>query len=549
VGGKRNYMNKNVTAPTEALNKRQRARTSVQTDGTIKINPRFYHQVLRSVGYDTYTAISELVDNALDAQASVITIDYDSKAGELIIQDNGRGMSADELTNAMNLGSNQSYSQEHVGYFGSGMKTAIMNLLAEDGQVHIQTNNGKGTSMVIWQPRKDFLNYQGPIDVPSGSLALGIGTRISLQKVPRIYLNHLKRNLGAMFYPSLKTDTVKIVVDGSTIHGTDPLYRDSEKTLKNYVTAKVLGHEIKIEGVMLHSEQEKHNWDALDGKEKEEGRFSYAKAGAYVNYGGRYIELGGMIGVLTNHPKFTTFRFEFTIPKELTETFDVKFNKTQGLNLSPKKEKNEPLADLIQKIKDLSNWQIEQRQKLKITNSNEEDQKELEQIAEKLNKAAQRARVRRPVDPSKEKKQPENTNPAYTSELADEASADKAENLDQPGDQSVKKPQIYKYQVFDLKFDNLDSAARFWNLGFNNDRFTITINDNHVFYSKFWVNLDETARTSIAFLLAAIAEGQYDDIKHNAFCDTKDKREQDPIVFWERFWSDVSMKLRHLLIS
>jgi hypothetical protein len=541
-------MNKNITAPAEALNKDQRVYNPANPVGTIAITPRFYDQVLRSVGYDTYTAISELLDNGLDSGASEIRIDYDAKTGDLTISDNGKGMSADGLANAMNLGSIQSYSQERVGYFGSGMKTAIMNLLDAKGCASITTNDGTSTSMVTWHPREDFLNYEGPKGV--SVLFSQSGTQIKLQNVLRFQMPTLKRILGAMFYPSLKTDTVKIFVNGSEIQGTDPLYRNSDKTLRNYVTAKVLGQEIKIEAVLLHSEQEKHNWDSLDGKEKEEGRFAYAKGGAYVNYGGRYIELGGMIGVLTNHPKFTTFRFEFTIPKELTEAFDVKFNKTHGLNLSPKKEKNEPLSDLIQKIKDLSNWHIDQRQKLKISNSTDEDQKGLEEITEKLNKAAQRARVKRPVDPFKDKNKNGRKNLNKAGDQTDETpEVNSPESPINPKDQNVSKPRIYKYQVFDLKFANLNSAALFWSLGFDNDRFTITINDSHVFYSQFWTNLDETARTSIAFLLGAIALSQYDDIKESTFREAREKHEQNPIAFWERFWADVSMNLRHLVIS
>jgi hypothetical protein len=538
-------MKKKLITPAEALNGRERPQLSSEPGGQIIINSRFYHQVLRSVGYDTYTAFSELVDNALDAGATEIRIEFNQKSASLSIQDNGKGMSAEDLINAMNLGSYQIYSQEEVGYFGSGMKTAAMNLIEEEGSVIIQTSNDKSFSEVLWHPRKDFLHYEGPKTYTNN--VLGIGTKITLNKVVRFQLPTLKRYLGAMFYPSLKTATVKIFVNEAEIIGTDPLYRDSEKTLKNYVTAKVLNHAIKIEAVMLHSEQEKHSWDALEGKEKEEGRFAYAKGGAYVNYGGRYIELGGMLGVLTNHPKFTTFRFEFTIPKELTEAFDVKFNKTQGLNLNPKKDKNEPLADLIQKIRDLGNWHIGQRQALKINNSTEEDQKELAEITEKLNRAAQRARVKRPVNPYKVYKdddsKPDQPNNGHGPQHINN------ENFEDIGGQAVNKPQIYKYQVFDLKFANLNSAAVFWNLGFDNDRFTITINDSHVFYSQFWVNLDETARTSIAFLLAAIAESQYDDIKNSTFHDGRNKHDQNPIAFWEVFWSDVSMKLRRLVIS
>src|SRR5690606_17416990 len=98
--------------------------------------------------------------------------------------------------------------------------------------------------------------------------------------------------------------------------------------------------------------------------------------------------------------------------------------------------------------------------------------------------------------------------------------------------------------AFSLRFEDMGSTAVFWDLSWENNKFIITVNKGHVFYREFWVNMNETARKSIAFLLAAIAQSQYDDITEGRF---DGRRNQQPEDFWIDFWSQVSLKLRNLV--
>lgn len=64
-------------------------------------------QALRSIGYNARTAIADIVDNSIDAKAKYVHLEfeYDMGNGYIRIEDNGIGMTDEELQKAMTIGS------------------------------------------------------------------------------------------------------------------------------------------------------------------------------------------------------------------------------------------------------------------------------------------------------------------------------------------------------------------------------------------------------------------------------------------------------------
>ena len=86
---------------------------------------------LRHLGYDNYTAIADIVDNCLDADAKVIAIRIWNEGGDfhISIADNGIGMDRDILDQALKLGSlTDRDSITDLGKFGMGLVTAGLSL-------------------------------------------------------------------------------------------------------------------------------------------------------------------------------------------------------------------------------------------------------------------------------------------------------------------------------------------------------------------------------------------------------------------------------------
>jgi Histidine kinase-, DNA gyrase B-, and HSP90-like ATPase len=83
---------------------------------------------MRDLGYGPTEAIADLVDNSVAAGAhSVeITLRFDGGDSWIRIADDGRGMDAEMITEAMRYGAARDYGAEDLGKFGLGLKTASM---------------------------------------------------------------------------------------------------------------------------------------------------------------------------------------------------------------------------------------------------------------------------------------------------------------------------------------------------------------------------------------------------------------------------------------
>jgi hypothetical protein len=79
------------------------------------------------IGYKFPEALSDIVDNSIDAGARKILIRFfcsDDAIRQIAIVDNGGGMSAEELQRGMQFGADISHGKKDLGKFGMGMKSA-----------------------------------------------------------------------------------------------------------------------------------------------------------------------------------------------------------------------------------------------------------------------------------------------------------------------------------------------------------------------------------------------------------------------------------------
>lgn len=80
-------------------------------------------------GHDLVTAIADLVDNSIDAAASTVRVRFVISNGHFLkvrITDDGRGMTAEQLTDAMTLGKRRDYEDGALGHFGLGLKASSL---------------------------------------------------------------------------------------------------------------------------------------------------------------------------------------------------------------------------------------------------------------------------------------------------------------------------------------------------------------------------------------------------------------------------------------
>lgn len=108
----------------------------------------------KSIGYNHYSAILDLIDNSVSAGATKVWVDYskDRKGNyQTIIADNGRGMDRNELIEALRIGSSDPAavrSEKDLGKFGLGLKLASFS--QSDRFSVISHKKGKNICAFTW---------------------------------------------------------------------------------------------------------------------------------------------------------------------------------------------------------------------------------------------------------------------------------------------------------------------------------------------------------------------------------------------------------------
>jgi len=96
-------------------------------------------------------AIADLVDNSIDARARNVLVRFvrtNSSLEQLLVVDDGKGMTADEATEAMRFGSETEYDPDDLGMFGVGLKSA--SLSSADSLTVISRTRSEGTVGRRW---------------------------------------------------------------------------------------------------------------------------------------------------------------------------------------------------------------------------------------------------------------------------------------------------------------------------------------------------------------------------------------------------------------
>ena len=83
---------------------------------------------LRDIGYDFPSAVADVVDNSVMAGATrvEILIEFGGLDSSVTVADNGCGMTANGLVEALRYGTRRTYSRGDLGRYGLGLKTASL---------------------------------------------------------------------------------------------------------------------------------------------------------------------------------------------------------------------------------------------------------------------------------------------------------------------------------------------------------------------------------------------------------------------------------------
>lgn len=340
---------------------------------------------LRDTGYNVRTAVADVIDNSIAANATVVNVGIELRTDGrkfVYIGDNGDGMDAAGVHNAMRYGAPARTNAKSLGKFGLGLKTASSSVclkftvisrksadqplakLAWDLE-HVSKRNtwemlqepvtaeerdafeeycgGKGT-LVIWSNCDRILSKE--YGEPGGTQE-----KQAIKRLAESLAKHVSLIYHRFLDPSDDRErNVAIRINGILVEPWNPFYpAKSEQTLgETQQSFEIELADGSIERARIRAWILPHRRDMSREEHDRLARISNKAQGFYIYREGRLIQDGGWMGVFSApEPHTSLLRVEFDFGHELDEAFKVDVKKSRIL-LDPALE--EYLKELLQPI-------------------------------------------------------------------------------------------------------------------------------------------------------------------------------------------------------
>ena len=241
-------------------------------DRTLIPNANALIESLRSIGYNFESAISDLIDNSISANAKNIHINFEfNPTLKLSILDDGHGMTQDELIHAMRFGSQDptiERERSDLGRFGLGLKSAS---LSQCKKLTVLSKKNNQVSAACWDLdyikqvqdwKINLLNQESIIEINSlhkeefekakhGTVVVWSNfdrfdfSSADFQKSFLETIQSLESHLSLVFHRFLERDRNKlnIYINGYKIIANDPFLRSNLSTQKKETQIKKIDDE------------------------------------------------------------------------------------------------------------------------------------------------------------------------------------------------------------------------------------------------------------------------------------------------------------------
>jgi hypothetical protein len=336
---------------------------------TIKIllpDPSRLIEGLRDTGYDFNTAVADVIDNSVDAQAKTIDVRLLSDFnGEVVVDiiDDGCGMTEAELVDAMQYGAHGKKAPSRLGKFGLGLKTASTAFCKQLIVVSRKSRKQKPAKAVwdldhVSKVNKWELILEDPtteeLELLNEVTGGGNGTLVRWAKVDRIHdkeyakkdgkfaLRALERRAEglrshvAMVYQRFldpkdkRARTINLSVNGANVEAWDPFCREAKGT------QKVLEKTIPVETdsgakaeFTVRAFVVPRNEEFSSPADAKKARIGNEYQGFFVYRENRLIHGPGWLGMSQKEPHASLCRIEFSFDHHLDSDFKVDIKKSE----------------------------------------------------------------------------------------------------------------------------------------------------------------------------------------------------------------------------
>lgn len=325
---------------------------------------------LRDAGYDFNTAVADIVDNSISANATTILVaaEMNNRTGQIdvTIADNGCGMTPDEVLNAMKYGSDEREDSHSLGKFGLGLKTASTSQCKRVSLLSRKSGGEDPFKLVLDIDHALNTNRWEYLEEPATAVEMQFlkrvadghaGTAVRWEKCDRILsrkyskpggqthqaafdrkVNELRFHLSVVFqrfldFEDRRAPNVRIALNGEQIHPWDPFCRTLSGTEITYSSNILVETNSEEEAPFNIAAYVVPSRDELSLSELEsvfpQGISPDKLQGIYVYRENRLIHWGDWCKLRKPDFHYRLCRIELSFDSDLDEIFNVDFKKSR----------------------------------------------------------------------------------------------------------------------------------------------------------------------------------------------------------------------------
>lgn len=331
---------------------------------------------LRDLGYSLETAVADLIDNSISADATDIQIfcDMSRSVPILVIADNGRGMTEDEVIAAMRHGATDPRKErgpKDLGRFGLGLKTASFSQCRQLTVVSAVKDSRAGAEWSLARIEEDdnwLISILEPDEIAEQPFfdTLGeTGTLVIWRDLDRLLEDEIgqkrdeivneklavvERHLSLVFHRFLAGEVkgrrkLSIRINGHPVAAFDPFCRKNEATQMLREEKVWIGDvPVVMQPYILphHSRLSASEYDYYQDRSD-----FISNQGAYVYRNGRLMAWGDWFRLVPKGEATKLARVQIDFPNSLDEAWTIDIKKSRA---RPPHAVRERLRQIISQI-------------------------------------------------------------------------------------------------------------------------------------------------------------------------------------------------------
>lgn len=308
-------------------------------------------ETFRAIGYNIETAVADIIDNSISANAKNIWINFEWKGSKtwLAIKDDGSGMNDSELIQAMRPGSKnplQERNEKDLGRFGLGLKTASFSQARKLSVISKKAD----CKSVYWTWDLDFVNKTGNWDLikylPNENLEKEIseftsGTIVLWNDIDRVVkyftqednkaldkflltMEQVKKHLAMVFHKFIEKNKINIFFQDKKVTAWNPFLMDENAT-QIFPEERIQNGSVKIEGFVLPHKskisEEKYKYaEGVKGWNEQQGFYIYRNE--------RLLLAGDWLGLFRKEEHYKLTRIQIELPNTLDSEWQIDIKKS-----------------------------------------------------------------------------------------------------------------------------------------------------------------------------------------------------------------------------